>query len=116
MLVAGCGPEETPSPRISGSPIVVAAGGIAACASTGEEATVKLLDSIGGTVFTLVNNVYGSGTSTEFSNCYRPSWGRHKARAKPSVSNPEYYTAGARGYFGYFGSAAGDPKKDDQCR
>ncbi len=29
----------------------------------------------------------------------------------PSVGNHEYYTAGASGYFGYFGAATGDPQE-----
>jgi acid phosphatase type 7 len=91
--------------------VLVGAGDIASCSSTGDEATAKLLDGISGTVFTTGDNVYDSGTATEFKNCYEPSWGRHKARTKPSVGNHEYLTAGASGYFGYFGAAAGDPNK-----
>ena len=49
--------------------------------------------------------------AAEFANCYNPSWGRHKARTKPSVGNHEYHTAGASGYYNYFGAAAGEPSK-----
>jgi hypothetical protein len=91
--------------------VMVGAGDIARCSSSGGEATAKLLDSISGTVFTTGDNAYESGTATEFQNCYAPTWGRHKARTKPSPGNHEYYTAGASGYFGYFGAAAGDPTK-----
>jgi hypothetical protein len=91
--------------------VLVGAGDIANCSTTTDEATVKLLDGIGGTVFTVGDNAYGSGTDAQFKNCYDPTWGRHKARTKPSVGNHEYYTAGASGYFNYFGAAAGDPKK-----
>jgi predicted phosphohydrolase len=91
----------------SGDPVLVGAGDIANCSSlAGAEATAKLLDSIPGTVYTLGDNAYGSGTATEFANCYDPTWGRHKARTKPAPGNHEYYTSGATGYFG---SAAGDP-------
>ena len=62
-------------------------------------------------MFTAGDNVYGSGTATEFANCYDPTWGRHKARTRPAPGNHEYSTAGATGYFGYFGAAAGDPSK-----
>jgi acid phosphatase type 7 len=93
-------------------PVFVGAGDIANCSSlAGAEATAKLLDAIPGTVYTLGDNAYGSGTATEFANCYDPTWGRHKARTRPSPGNHEYYTSGASGYFGYFGSAAGDPQK-----
>jgi calcineurin-like phosphoesterase family protein len=92
-------------------PVVLGAGDIADCASSGDEATAKLLDDISGTVYSTGDNAYESGTTTEFSECYEPTWGRHKARTRPSVGNHEYETADAQGYFDYFGSAAGDPKK-----
>jgi Calcineurin-like phosphoesterase len=90
---------------------LLAAGDIASCSSSGDEATAKLLDSLAGKVVTLGDNVYDSGTASEFTNCYGPSWGRHKRRTRPAVGNHEYVTSGASGYFGYFGAAAGDPKK-----
>jgi hypothetical protein len=93
------------------SVVLVGAGDIASCSSAGDEATARLLDGIGGRVFTTGDNAYNSGTATQFKNCYHPSWGRHKARTRPSVGNHEYNTAGASGYFNYFGSAAGDPRK-----
>jgi acid phosphatase type 7 len=93
-------------PRLSPAPIkdpvLMGAGDIASCSSTGDEATAKLLDSISGTVFTAGDNAYDSGTSAEFSNYYQPTWGRHKARTKPVPGNHEYQTPGASGYFGYF--------------
>jgi hypothetical protein len=92
-------------------PVFVGAGDIASCLSSGDEATANLLDSIAGTVYTLGDNAYDSGTADEFDNCYNPSWGRYKARTKPSVGNHEYTTRGASGYFGYFGAAAGDPSQ-----
>jgi hypothetical protein len=92
-------------------PILVGAGDIARCDGTGDEATAALLDGIEGTVFTLGDNAYQSGTTSEFANCYDPTWGDHKARTKPSVGNHEYATTNASGYFGYFAAAAGDPGK-----
>lgn len=94
---------------------LVSAGDIADCSrsegvgSTGGEATAELLDGIVGTVFTVGDNVYESGTDAEFEGCYEPGWGRHKARTYPSLGNHEYYTPDASGYFDYFGAAAGDP-------
>ena len=92
-------------------PVLVGAGDIASCSSTGDEATANLIDSISGTVFTAGDNVYESGTATEFTNCYNPTWGRFKLRTRPAPGNHEYNTTGASGYYGYFGSAAGDPSK-----
>jgi hypothetical protein len=99
------------SPPPSDDPVIVGAGDIASCSSTGDEATATLLDDIAGTVITLGDNAYSSGTATEYTNCYGPSWGRHLARTRPSPGNHEYNTLNATGYYGYFGSAAGDPTK-----
>jgi hypothetical protein len=93
----------------SGDPVVNAAGDIAYCGNNNDEATAQLLDNMPGTVVTLGDNVYDSGTASEFSNCYDPTWGRHKARTTPVLGNHEYVTSGASGYFNYFGAAAGDP-------
>ena len=92
-------------------PVLVGAGDIASCSSSGDEATANLLDDIEGTVAVFGDNVYESGTITEYRDCYGPSWGRHKARTMPSAGNHEYYTSGASGYFDYFGAAAGDRQK-----
>jgi acid phosphatase type 7 len=99
-------PEPPEAPRQA---ILVGAGDIADCSRTADEATAKLLDNIEGTVFTTGDNAYDSGTDTEFENCYEPTWGRHKARTYPTPGNHDYRTAGASGYFNYFGAAAGEP-------
>jgi hypothetical protein len=91
--------------------VLLAAGDIADCDSTGDEATAALLDGLEGTVATLGDHVYDNGTAQEFADCYHPSWGRHKSRTRPAAGNHEYNTSGATGYYGYFGAAAGDPKK-----
>ena len=100
-----------PPPPPEDSPVLVGAGDIASCSSSGDSATAALLDSIPGTVFTAGDNAYDHGTEGEFANCYDPTWGRHKARTMPTPGNHEYQTLGASGYFGYFGAAAGDPAK-----
>lgn len=102
-------PATPPPPEPEIPEILVGAGDIAGCSSEGDEATAALLDGIDGTVFTVGDNVYESGTDAEFEECYQPSWGRHKARTYPSPGNHEYYTANASGYFHYFGAAAGEP-------
>jgi len=99
----------TAVPATGESAVVLAAGDIASCGSTGDEATAALLAVEAGTVITLGDNVYESGTAAEFANCYAPSWGLVKARTRPAVGNHEYRTAGAAPYYDYFGSAAGSP-------
>jgi hypothetical protein len=92
-------------------PVLVGAAKIGNCNWTGDEQTGKLLDAIPGTVFTAGDNAYDDGTPANFEECYEPSWGRHKARTRPTPGNHDYFTPGASGYFGYFGAAAGDPAK-----
>jgi len=59
------------------------------------------------TVATLGDNVYERGAPAEFTSCYSPSWGKFAPRTKPAPGNHDYATAGAAGYFGYFGAVAG---------
>ena len=87
------------------------AGDIGTCNSNNDEATAQLLDNIPGPVFVLGDNVYENGTTSEYTNCYGPTWGRHKARTYPSAGNHEYNSSGAAPYYAYFGAAAGDPAK-----
>ena len=103
--------ENVPQAEEETSSIFVGAGDIAGCNYDTDEDTAKLLDNIPGTVFTLGDNAYPNGTASEFTNCYDPTWGRHKERTKPSPGNHDYNTPGATGYFNYFGTAAGDPNK-----
>jgi acid phosphatase type 7 len=95
----------------AGAAVLLAAGDIASCDSNGDEATADLLDRFEGTVITLGDHAYESGSRAEFRRCYDPSWGRHKERTRPAPGNHEYKTNRASGYFKYFGSAAGDPDK-----
>jgi hypothetical protein len=108
-------PTLTPSPTQAPTPtpdlVLVGAGDIAACDSDGDEATAALLNDIEGTVFTTGDNVYPEGKMDDFVGCYDPTWGRFKGRTLPAAGNNDYDTEGAAGYFGYFGSAAGDPAK-----
>jgi acid phosphatase type 7 len=94
--------------RAAGDPVLVGAGDIASCSRQGDEATAKLLDNISGTVYTLGDNAYPEGTDSQFRDCYGHSWGRHKARTRPSIGNHEYYgPEGAQPYYDYFGTSAG---------
>ncbi len=110
----GSSPTSAPSapastPPESGDPVLLAAGDVAGCSSSGDEATATLLGRLAGTIITVGDNAYDSGTPTEFSSCFGASWGPYKARIRPGIGNHEYLTAGAAGYFGYYGAAAGDP-------
>ena len=128
LSVGVLGSAQSVSALDSTDPVLVGAGDIASCTSTGDEATASLLAG-NVTVATLGDNAYESGTSQEFAHCYDnyklasdgggvfdPArnyyWGKYKALTKPAVGNHEYYTpgssasSGAAGYFGYFGNTA----------
>ena len=100
-----------------GSPVatLVGAGDIAQCSggvsASKANATAKVLDSIprdpSTVVYTTGDNVYETGSASDYANCYNPTWGRHKDRTRPVAGNHEYGTTNASGYFNYFGSAAG---------
>jgi acid phosphatase type 7 len=112
QLVVTTGPDPSPTPTgAEGDPVLVGAGDISTCSNDNDEATARLLDAIPGSVFTAGDNAYPNGSPNDFASCYGPTWGRHLARTHPAVGNHEYTTAGAGGYFGYFGAAAGDPTK-----
>jgi len=96
---------------LSAAAVLVGAGDVARCDATNDEATAQLLDNIPGTVFTAGDNIHASGSLSDFTSCYEPSWGRHKARTRPAVGVNEYLTTGASGYFDYFGTSAGERDK-----
>lgn len=95
----------------AGDAVLVGAGDIGLCGSPGSAITAGLLDGISGTVFTAGDNTEDQGTEAEFTDCYDPSWGRHKSRTRPAPGNHDYDTPGASAYYRYFGSAAGDPAR-----
>ena len=102
-LIVACDSSATVTPP-SASVVLVGAGDIADCNAA---PTAALLDNIQGTVFTAGDNAYPVGSDANFTQCYNPSWGRHKARTRPAPGNHDYDTPGAAGYFRYFGAQAG---------
>jgi hypothetical protein len=96
----------------SGPQIFVGAGDIAQCTPDLNPAlaTGRLLDLIGGQIFTVGDNAYYQGSDTDFRNCYEPAWGRFISRTNPTPGNHEYetFTDGAP-YYRYFGAQARTP-------
>jgi len=99
----------TPPFTTAAPQVLVGAGDIGDCRTPGPAMTATLLDAIAGTVFTLGDNAYPSGSAKDYQDCYDPQWGRHKARTRPVPGNHEYETAAAAAYFAYFGASAGPP-------
>jgi hypothetical protein len=88
-------------------PIIYAAGDIALNGSSGAQQTSNwMLNNLTnvGAILTLGDNVYDSGTLSEYNSYYAPAWGRSAILnlTKPVPGNHEYYTANGTGYFDYF--------------
>ncbi|MFL6005040.1 MAG: LamG-like jellyroll fold domain-containing protein [Gaiellaceae bacterium] len=94
----------TPAP---GDPLLVGAGDIAKCTSSGDEATADVVETLPNAgVFTIGDNVYENGLASEWTNCYTPSWGRPgiRSRTRPTIGNHDYGNGSntGGGYFDYF--------------
>jgi acid phosphatase type 7 len=96
-----------PRIRVETAPVLLAAGDIGSCRSSGDEATAALLTGAPATIAALGDLAYPVGSAADFANCYDPSWGRFKSTTRPAAGNHDYATPGAAGYFDYFGAAAG---------
>jgi hypothetical protein len=103
--------QSSPSPAATDDSVVfVGAGDIANCSVAGgggARATAALLDKIEGTIFTLGDNAYERGSEKEFRECFGPTWGRHKARIRPTLGNHDTITDRGKAYYEYFGENAG---------
>ena len=107
-----------------GDPVVYAAGDIACDPTDGgfnggngtsrrcqELWTANLMNGATA-ILPLGDNQYQCGGLSAFQQSYDPSWGQQKGIENPVVGNHEYFhgcpgtTAGATGYFNYFGDAA----------
>jgi len=129
---AGCPPPVHPTPApaaapakqvaLTGASVMIGAGDIAGCAQNHDFKTAKLVDSVlkadsvakvTDAVFTLGDNAYMFGSTSQFAQCFTPTWGDPgksiMGKIHPSPGNHDYETAGAGPYFTYFGSKAGEP-------
>lgn len=116
LLLSACAPLHTPTFFPGDAVTVYAAGDIADCRyrapqDSGAAATAMLV--IAGLAadpramaLTLGDHTYPVGLPAEFNDCYHPTWGQFRARTLPVPGNHEYYTAGAPGYYAYFGARA----------
>ena len=119
-------PTKTATPvNTGGDPIIAAAGDIACDPSDGsfnggngtasncrQKAVSDLFVGKNfSAVLALGDIQYEDGASSKYLQSFDPSWGRAKNIIRPAVGNHEYLTAGASGYYNYFGAAAGDPSK-----
>jgi Calcineurin-like phosphoesterase len=74
-----------------------------------QRATSDLLVGAGyDAVLLLGDNQYFDGALWKYQTAFAPTWGRLGSLLRPAPGNHEYETAGATGYFDYFGPAAGE--------
>jgi hypothetical protein len=95
-----------PRARSAADPVVVAAGDIAMPGGHQRLTSDRVLELDPDRVLVLGDNQYPNGELGEYRSFYDPTWGRFKASTRPVPGNHEYETAGAAGYFSYFGRAA----------
>jgi hypothetical protein len=67
----------------------------------------RLMEQLGGDILFAGDLAYDNGTLEEFRRCFDPAFGRFRSRSWAVPGNHEYVTAGAAGYFTYFGDRAG---------
>jgi calcineurin-like phosphoesterase family protein len=114
-------PVPGPTPPTGGDPVVLAAGDIACSPTNGSfnggagsasachqlSTSDLILAQQPAAVLALGDLQYDAGVLSDFLASYDSSWGRVKAITHPAAGNHEYQTAGAIGYYTYFGTAAG---------
>ncbi|WMW81440.1 metallophosphoesterase [Undibacterium cyanobacteriorum] len=101
--------------------LLLAAGDIADCRKTPAETSNAALTATlveqelkqvnQGFVVTLGDSTYPIGAFSEFRDCYDKTWGKFKSKTLPAPGNHEYGVPEAKGYFGYFGEAAGSRER-----
>lgn len=135
IFVLSCAREQlqTPAPAgapaeevaLSGASVMIGAGDIAVCGTSGDEATAAIVDSVikadsaakvVTAVLTLGDNAYPSGREgvrNYFPRCFTPSWGTRRIMMliRPSPGNHDYDSGSGAPYFSYFGERAGPPGK-----
>jgi acid phosphatase type 7 len=121
LILGGCAGAGPYQPAAASAVTVYTAGDIADCrtalpaaseaAKTAALVKAGLEQDSNAKVISLGDHTYPVGLPLEFSSCYEPTWGQFKSKTYPSPGNHEYYTAGAPGYYGYFGAAAGQAQR-----
>jgi hypothetical protein len=101
--------------QAAASAVLLAAGDIPSCINgkpaPNAFATAAILGANAGTVAPVGDLDNDGGAAANYPKCYGPTWGKYKSRSKPTPGNHDYNTAGAAGYFAYWGATAGQPGK-----
>src|SRR5688500_2363634 len=100
-------PPTTPP---SGTTWINVVGDTGWCGSPVMAQLARLVTQFGGDILFAGDLAYDSGTLEEFRRCFDPTFGRFRSRTWAVPGNHEYVTAGADGFFTYFGDRAGPPR------
>jgi len=120
-------PADAPAAEVAlaGAVVMVAAGDIGVCGTSGDEATAALVEKIikedsaakvETVVATMGDNAYPSGAEGPaymFERCFTPSWGSKTIMKviRPSPGNHDFESRRGKGYYAYFGDRAGPADK-----
>lgn len=132
ILLLGCNKQERatqPPPAdasakevaLAGAAVLIGAGDIGVCGTTGDERTAAIVDSVlrddsvakvENAVFTMGDNAYPSGSQgarDDFRRCFTPSWGAKRIMRfiRPAPGNHDFQSVMGLGYYAYFGDRAG---------
>src|SRR5947207_11228778 len=88
-LPGGPTPTSVSSPNVPAG-VLVGAGDIGFCGTSGAEATARVLDQLPGTVFTAGDNAYDTGSRAEFTASYAPTSRRHLASTRRMIGYHDY--------------------------
>ena len=100
--------HRAPSVRVAATGDIACAPGRAVTATSCRQgATARLVGRLDPTwVLALGDLQYERGSRRDFDASYDRSWGALKAKTLPVPGNHEYLSAGAKGYYSYFGRRA----------
>ncbi len=97
------------------TPVLLAVGDISTCGNLGSSITANIikmqLEKHPQAQLALLGDIaYERGTTEEFK-CFDAAYGTFKSISYPTPGNHEYYTQNASGYYDYYGTRAGNPKR-----
>ncbi len=101
------GPTEPTPPVGTGSATISVMGDTGWCGSPAMAPLARLLANLEGLILLAGDLAYPNGSLDDFRRCFHPDFGGLLPRMRTAPGNHEYVTAGASGYFTYFGDAAG---------
>lgn len=89
--------------------VLIGAGEIDGCTSAAEQASTLIQSFPSATVATFGGHAAEPATAESYASCYGPTWGRFLDRTRPAIGLRDQAGDAGAAFYGYFGSAAGEP-------